>query len=101
MKSVGTLSRDTLRQFGWDLWDPIGLKEIACPRDEYDAYLLKVVSLLRHGATTVEVVEYLIDAETRTIGMRPRADTRDRAERLVEAVQSYVKSVPVGPIRVS
>jgi len=95
-KSARSISLNSLRQFGWDLWDPIGLKDTDCPRDEYDTYLLNLVSLLRDGTTTVEAIEYLIDMETRYIGMPPRADNGARAERLVWAVQTYMKDFPVG-----
>jgi uncharacterized protein YbgA (DUF1722 family) len=98
MKPVATLSLETLRQFGWTLWDPICLEATECPRDEYDTYLLELVSLLRHGAAMDEAVEYLIHAETETIGMRRRIDTRSRAERLAEAVEGYLEGLPAGPL---
>ena len=98
MQPVGTLSLETLRQLGWDFWDPICLKETECPRDEYDTYLLGLVSRLRNGASSSEAVEYLIEAETRTIGMGPGANTRSRAEHLVEAVKGYLTGFPAGPL---
>ncbi len=96
-KLARRISLNSLRQFGWDLWDPIGLKDTDCPRDEYDTYLQSLVSLLRDGATMLEAVEYLIDMETRYIGMPPRANTRTRAERLVLAVEIYMNDIPAGP----
>jgi hypothetical protein len=98
MKPVATPSLETLPQFGWDLWDPIGLKATECPRDEYDTYLLQLMGLLRDCATTAEAIEYLIRSETGTIGMRWRADTQSRAEHLTEAVRRYLEGFPAGPL---
>lgn len=91
------VSLSELRRLGWDFWDPIGLKETECPRDEYDGYLLGLVGLLRRPVTPAEAVEYLVEAETRTMGLDPRPDTRRRAEHLVEAVQTYLNELPPGP----
>ena len=66
-----------LREIGWSLWDPIGLRELsegdwqddgACA-DEYDGYLLQVVGRLRRGDPTAEVIAYLEDTEVGHIGL--------------------------------
>jgi hypothetical protein len=93
MKSVRTLSLKKLRQLGWDLWDTTGLKETDCPRDEYDTYLLRLVSLYRLRVSEAEAIEYITKSETVTIGVTARADARSRADSLVQAVWLYLKDL--------
>jgi hypothetical protein len=93
-----------LREIGWSLWDPIGLREIsdgewqdggACA-GEYDGYLLQAAARLLRGDPAAEVVGYLEEAETGYIGMTRNATTRQRAEGAVVAIQAYLATLPAG-----
>lgn len=96
MSKALPISLDRLRELGWSLWDPIGLEDSGCPRDEYDTYLWGLVSRLLHGASEDEAADYLVAMEARTIGLTPRADTQGRAEALVAAVGAYLRSFSGG-----
>lgn len=101
-----TLSR--LREIGWSLWDPIGLKALSdgdwrdggpCA-DEYDSYLLQVAGQLRRGVPTAEVVTYLEDTETGHIGLNRSTTTTTRAVATVAAIADYLAGLPDGPLKV-
>ena len=108
MSDVPKVQLSRLRQIGWSLWDPIGLRELsdgewrdggACA-DEYDGYLLQVVARLRHGASVAEVAAYLEDSEVGHIGLTRSATTGPRAMATVEAVREYLTTIPAGPAKV-
>ncbi len=82
-----------LRDIGWDKWDPIGLlnpgdtwdhKPFA---DEYDRYLIEAAGRLRRGSPEEEVIAYLADIERNYMGLGDRADTAERANNVVRAIQ--------------
>lgn len=81
-----------LRDIGWSLWDPIGLKHLegdwqeSDAADEYDGYLLKVAGMLRNNEPHESAVEYLVWAETENMGLSGGEDTRPRAEAVVKAI---------------
>jgi hypothetical protein len=80
-----------LRQILYWIWDPIEVND-AFPRThgEYDHYAQVMLSMLRKGASTPVVVEYLVSVET---GMRmTRAvDLTPLGERIMEW---YRESIP-------
>jgi len=90
-----------LREIGWSLWDPIGLRAVsddwqdggAC-EDEYDSYLLHAASMLRGGEPASEVVAYMMQTETGHIGLTPNETTRSRAEATVSAISEYLATLP-------
>ena len=97
-----------LREIGWLLWDPIGLRELcdgewqdggACA-DEYDGYLLQVVGRLRRGDPADEVSAYLEDTEVGHMGLSRNATTGSRARATVEAIAQYLASLPPGALNV-
>lgn len=50
----------------WEIWDPIGVREMGGPSDEYDSYRASVVRLLLNGADEQAIASHLKDlAETR------------------------------------
>ncbi len=67
------------------LWDPIGVASIPGARDEYDAYLPQVFSLLKAGAGADEIADYLTEVSTQAMGLGSNQE-RDRhtAELLLE-----------------
>jgi hypothetical protein len=108
MAEQSKIKLSRLREIGWSLWDPIGLRSVgdgdwqgggACA-DEYDGYLLQVVERLRRSEPTAEVVAYLQQTETGHIGLSPNATTRSRAEATVSAIANYLSTLPEGPLKV-
>ncbi|MBW4483919.1 MAG: hypothetical protein KME14_15360 [Tildeniella torsiva UHER 1998/13D] len=59
------------------LWDPIGVAGIPGARDEYDAYLPQVFSLLKAGAGADKIADYLTEVSTQAIGLGSNRE-RDR-----------------------
>ena len=82
-----------LRDIGWTLWDPIGLREAEWAEDEYDAYLKAVAAALREGASRDRATDYLVRIECEHMGLGPRPDARERAARTVEAVLAYLAAL--------
>lgn len=79
-----------LREIGWSLWDPIGLKDVEdWPEDEYDGYLLSAASRLWGGTPEIEVADYLVLVETEHMGLDAGVAVRDRALRVVSALADY------------
>jgi hypothetical protein len=88
-----------LRDIGWALWDPIGLlregsafsgkwdddsnKSFA---DEYDTYLVSAANQLRQGAPRDVVAKFLAEIEETHMGLGCTAETRSRAEAVVDAI---------------
>jgi len=100
MDKIGAVSLERLRQYGWELWDPIGLADTGCPRDEYDTYLLQLVGRLRDGDSDAEATAYLVRMEIEWMGLPPRATTQARAQALVAAVRGYLAGFAAGPLKV-
>ena len=84
-----------LREIGWSKWDPIGLKdevqESGTLASEYDSYLLHVASLLKHGRSDAEAVEYLTAIATKHMDLSKV--NRKAAERTVDAIRSYIEGL--------
>lgn len=108
MNDVPKVKLSRLREIGWSLWDPIGLRHLsdgewrdggACA-DEYDGYLLQVVGRLRRGAPAAEVIAYLEDSEVGHMGLTPSPTTPARAKATVEAIRDYLATLPPGPPKV-
>ncbi|CDZ72482.1 hypothetical protein [Neorhizobium galegae] len=81
-----TITLTQVRDIGWSFWDPIGLKDTDCPRDEYDSYIRAAVDMLQNGQSSADTIDFLVTAETEYIGLSPREDTLERATRTVEAL---------------
>jgi hypothetical protein len=58
----------------WEEWDPIGVNETDCPRDEYDAYALKLYAMLKSKASRDEVRNYLVWVRTEYMGLGEKGD---------------------------
>ncbi len=50
-------------------WDPIGVRDVAAARDEYDQYVASVAVLVRAGRTASDLSKYLLEIETETMGL--------------------------------
>ena len=91
-----------LHDIGWDLWDPIGLRDVresGC-EDEYDRYLWQVVTRLKRGDSIRDVVSYLIDVETHVkgLGSSPSPSSLPRATATAVAIETYLKTRSEGPL---
>ena len=102
-KNPFKLSR--LRDIGWEQWDPIGLLgdgeawEGTSFADEYDTYLLRAASMLRHGQSDQDVAAYLSSIETEHMGLSGIGSTSssERCLPVVVALRRYVEDeLPTG-----
>ena len=89
-----------LREIGWQLWDPIGLADRTglsgegCA-DEYDHYLLHVVSMFCRGASMAETTDYLTAVTSEHMGLS--VVDADAAVATSRAIADYLASLPDGP----
>jgi hypothetical protein len=81
------------------MWDPIGLKDSDCPRDEYDTYLLHVSGWLKAGRQREEAVAYLVDIERRHMGLTGRTTAEECARQTVERIAALVRTKAVARAR--
>ena len=93
-----------LRQIGWDEWDPIGIRGFedddwrTDAADEYDSYILHVVSLLRNGKSETEAINYLDLVASEHMGLGPRSqEQRQASAHTVRAIAAYLRTLPDGP----
>lgn len=107
MSSYPKIQLSRLRQIGWDHWDPIGIRSFDTDdwkenaADEYDSYLIQVVSKLHRGETTEDVVAYLDWIGSDYMGLGPVTDEDHRASvATVEAILGYLKTLPDGALGV-
>jgi hypothetical protein len=88
MRDEASISLPMLRDIGWREWDPIGLSpDDPCPDDEYDRYLLHVVSRLQGGEADPALVDYLVEIEIDHMGLNPNPTARVRASATVAAIR--------------
>jgi hypothetical protein len=108
MPKHSKLKLSRLREIGWSEWDPIGLSHMGdddwkdggpCA-DEYDSYLLNVVSRLRRGEPASDAALYLEHIENDHMFGRRNPTARDRAESTVAAIADYLTTLPPGPLKV-
>ena len=88
-----------LRRIGWRGWDPIGLSDgsefgPANCADEYDSYLLEVVSMLCRGASRDEAAMYLDSIAREHIGMPVEVNA---SRSTVDALANYLAQLPEKP----
>lgn len=102
MTSHPVVQLSRLREIGWSLWDPVGLGhgDGGLCADEYDSYLLQVVSRLRRGETHDAVAAYLEEMEISHLGLSRAFNTDMRAAATVAAISDYLMTFPPGPLRV-
>jgi hypothetical protein len=92
---------ERLREIGWQEWDPIGLADSTCPRDEYDAYLLQAVSRFRQGQAVEQVADYLEETSCDQMGLGPSTPaSRAASERAATLIHRYLADFPPGPLKV-
>lgn len=77
-------SYDTVRRILLEEWDPIGIRDVKAARDEYDDYARHILSRVFSGHRPSEIKAYLLQVETKMMGLDP---DRERARRVVERLQ--------------
>ena len=82
---------EKLKGLLWEEWDPIGVNDTDCPRDEYDAYANRLFSMLQSGSTIEEVLNYLVWVRTEYIGIGKKGGPATAADQLVarKAIQIH------------
>lgn len=61
--------QDEIRNVLVDIWDPIGIKPLGGPRDEYDSYIGDMYGMLARGATDEEIATELLKIERQQMGL--------------------------------
>ena len=56
-------------------WDPIGVADIVEAEDEYNAYIPKIIDMLRSPCNKEDLFKYLRWLETEYIGLEGEIDT--------------------------
>ena len=72
-----------IRRILWEEWDPIGVNETCCPRDEYDSYADRILQMLLGGQSEVDVVGYLQWAALENMGLSEAGDVEAIARKVV------------------
>ena len=72
------------------LWDPIGAAGVPSARDEYDSYLPRVLSLLKQGASDLELAGYLITVEEEQMGLRPNLARASEVAEILLAHREWI-----------
>ncbi|MDV3253358.1 hypothetical protein DevBK_18635 [Devosia sp. BK] len=70
---------EAIKKILWEDWDPIGVREMGGPPDEYDAYAPVVLEMLEAGATETEIAQYLFWLTVEQIGLETRETSIARA----------------------
>jgi hypothetical protein len=70
LNQAGTAVRKVLME----LWDPIGVKDEPCARDEYDSYVPGLVVLLFRNATDETIADYLRTIQTEHMGLKVKSE---------------------------
>lgn len=102
MSTRPTIQLSRLREIGWELWDPIGLRgaldEGAGVADEYDSYLLHVANRLSIGDSKSEATAYLNYIASNHMGLGPATTdaAANAAAATVEAIAVYLSTLPDG-----
>lgn len=89
-----------LRQIGWDLWDPIGIRSVGDDAweknaaDEYDRYLFHIADMLQQGKSVDEAAAYLDRVATEWMGLGPGNEATYLASKATAtAVSAYISSL--------
>src|SRR5438270_10407833 len=92
-----------LRQIGWDEWDPIGIRQFDTDdwrtnaADEYDRYILHVVSMLHGGQSEADASAYLDWVASEHMGLGPQNSEAHKASaKTVGAIVAYLRTLPDG-----
>lgn len=89
---------DEVRRRLWEEWDPIGVRALGAPSDEYDSYAPSLASMLARDRPVEVIVDYLNDALAHMGLASTTQKERARAfgTRLWQDIES-LKSAPARP----
>jgi hypothetical protein len=79
--------RVEIRNVLMDVWDPIGVKDLGAPRDEYDGYIGKIYGLLTRGAPDEEIAQELLRIERERMELSHPGSTIDRTVAALRTVK--------------
>ena len=60
---------DTINSILWNCWDPIAIKDLNGPFDEYNEYAIKILSMIEANASIDELYKYLRNVRTKNMKM--------------------------------
>ena len=70
----------------WDEWDPIGVNQMLDARDEYYAYLPKVVEMALSKVDSETIAHHLLNIETEHMGL---AGDINKCRRVAEKIYLF------------
>ena len=75
--------------FLFDEWDPIGVKALGFPRDEYDSYAAGLIRLVLAGADENQIATHLAELERDQMGLTYAESVRhkDVARKLIALIR--------------
>ena len=74
------------------VWDPIGIAGTPQARDEYDAYMGPVFTLLRSGASEADISDHLEVLARDRLGVPPLKERSDQAAEALIAWRDHVEA---------
>ena len=78
---------EAVKRLLWEEWDPIGVRSLGGPDDEYDSYALEVWAMIQRSTPAPEIATYLADLETGRIGLSENSGRAGRVAELVTATR--------------
>jgi hypothetical protein len=75
-----------VRRVLWEEWDPIHIRKLNAPADEYDSYIPGLVKLLQIGASARELTAHLVQIEDNEMGLTPNHSRAERAAAMLVAL---------------
>jgi len=75
------------------VWDPLGVVPAPQARDEYDAYVPQVVSMLQQWKSKEEIARHLHRIEGETMGLSVRSRSGDHTEKVAEILIDHYESL--------
>ena len=60
---------DTINSILGNCWDPIAIKDLNGPVDEYNEYAIKILSMIEANASIDELYKYLRNVRTKNMKM--------------------------------
>ena len=70
-------------------WDPLGISDTNCPKDEYETYVPVIYRLAMEIDCIEELVEHLSRIACETIGVETNLHNDKKAARLIMAIKRY------------
>jgi hypothetical protein len=70
-------------------WDPLGVSDTNCPKDEYETYVPVVYGLAMEIDCIEELVEHLSRIACETIGVETNLHNDKKAARLIMAIKDF------------